>query len=80
VLIDVRNAFEHSIGHFKGSRGLRTNTFAESWQALDLLVEEESLLTEDKQVLMYCTGGIRCEKASAYLKVCRFTYMCFICK
>jgi len=64
VLLDVRNAFEHEIGHFDGAVDLFmriTSDFA-PW------VEANSDSLQGKNVLMYCTGGVRCEKASAYLK------------
>ena len=52
------------IGNFKGSINPKTRFFSE-WPAY---VEENIESFKDKKVLMYCTGGIRCEKASAFLK------------
>jgi predicted sulfurtransferase len=66
LLLDIRNEFEYDIGRFRGAASLRTNTYAETWQALDSIFEDTA--TVDKPVYLYCTGGIRCEKASAYLK------------
>ena len=73
IVVDVRNDYEFDIGHFKGAKCLGTGTYAETWRALDDLVISEfgdvsSEEKDAKQVFMYCTGGIRCEKASAYLR------------
>ena len=65
ILIDVRNKFEIEVGRFKGSIDANTDTFSDfpNW------VEEHSTELEEKPAIaMYCTGGIRCEKASAYMK------------
>ena len=64
VVLDVRNNQEHMIGNFKGSINPKTRFFSE-WPAY---VEENIESFKGKKVLMYCTGGIRCEKASAFLK------------
>jgi predicted sulfurtransferase len=64
VLIDVRNRYETCIGRFENSTDPDTKTFIEFADWVDQNAEE---LRSKKQVLMYCTGGIRCEKASAYL-------------
>ncbi|MEO9258635.1 MAG: rhodanese-related sulfurtransferase, partial [Crocinitomicaceae bacterium] len=65
ILIDFRNHYESEVGHFKGAITPDVDTFRES-----LPLIEENLLkgNEDKNIVMYCTGGIRCEKASAYFK------------
>ena len=64
VVVDMRNLYESEIGHFENAILPEADTFrAELEMALDLLKDKK----EDK-VLLYCTGGIRCEKASAYLK------------
>lgn len=64
VVVDMRNFYESKIGHFEGAICPDSNTFKEELpMALDALKGQE-----DKKVLLYCTGGIRCEKASAYLK------------
>ncbi len=62
-LIDVRNEFEIGIGKFKNSINPKTNSFREFPNSILKLNIEKN----DK-IAMYCTGGIRCEKASAYLK------------
>lgn len=64
VCVDMRNHYESEIGHFKNAVTPDVDTFRES---LDL-IEEQLRDKKDKQLLMYCTGGIRCEKASAYFK------------
>ena len=64
VLIDMRNQYESEVGHFKEAVCPDTDTFRESLP----LIENMLAGNKDKQVVMYCTGGIRCEKASAYLK------------
>ncbi|MES2587529.1 MAG: rhodanese-related sulfurtransferase [Bacteroidota bacterium] len=65
LLIDFRNHYESEVGFFKGAVTPDVDTFRES-----LPLIEESLLkgNEDKNIVMYCTGGIRCEKASAWYK------------
>lgn len=65
ILIDFRNHYEHEVGYFKGAILPDVDTFRES-----LPIIEETYLkgNEDKNIVMYCTGGIRCEKASAWFK------------
>ncbi|WP_417290807.1 rhodanese-related sulfurtransferase [Corallibacter sp.] len=65
VLVDMRNHYESEIGHFKNAITPDVDTFRES---LDLIEEDLRAHKEDKKLVMYCTGGIRCEKASAYYK------------
>ena len=65
VLVDMRNHYESEIGHFKNAVTPDVDTFRES---LDLIEEDLRAHKEDKKLVMYCTGGIRCEKASAYYK------------
>ncbi len=65
VLLDCRNRYESDVGTFRGAVPLGTDTFAESWDALDKTVEE---LPKDAPVYTFCTGGIRCVKVNAYLK------------
>ena len=61
-LIDLRNTYEISIGKFKNSLNPDTNSFREFPKKIKTLN-----LDKDKKIAMYCTGGIRCEKASKYL-------------
>ncbi len=63
TVIDVRNQFEIDIGKFKNANNPETNSFREFPKKL-----EKMKLRKDKKIAMYCTGGIRCEKASAYMK------------
>ena len=65
VCVDMRNHYESEIGHFAGAVTPDVDTFRDS---LDISVEDLKNHKEDKNLLMYCTGGIRCEKASAYYK------------
>jgi UPF0176 protein len=65
ILIDFRNHYESEVGHFKGSILPDVDTFRES---LPLIEETYLKGNEDKNIVMYCTGGIRCEKASAWFK------------
>ena len=63
LIVDMRNHYEYEVGHFKGAIEIPSDTFREQLpQAAELLKNQK-----DKPVIMYCTGGIRCEKASAYL-------------
>lgn len=71
VLIDVRNTFEHEIGHFVHPKtqqaAMNPNMVAFSNFDSTFCAKQAPYL-KDKKVLMYCTGGIRCEKASAMLR------------
>jgi predicted sulfurtransferase len=64
TLLDVRNYYESEIGHFPSAVRTCTRTFDE----LPQWVEANSETLKKKPLLMYCTGGIRCERASSYLK------------
>ncbi len=65
VLVDMRNHYESEIGHFKNAVTPDVDTFRESLPIIEDDLKEHK---EDKNLVMYCTGGIRCEKASAYFK------------
>ena len=65
ICIDMRNHYESEIGHFIGAITPDVDTFRDS---LPFIEKSMSKYKENKKVLMYCTGGIRCEKASAYFK------------
>lgn len=65
ILVDMRNHYESEIGRFKNAITPNVDTFRES---LDMIEEDLKDHKEDKNLVMYCTGGIRCEKASAYYK------------
>lgn len=65
IVVDMRNHYESEIGHFTKAIKPDVDTFRES---LPIIEEQLSEHKQDKNLLMYCTGGIRCEKASAYFK------------
>jgi UPF0176 protein len=65
IVVDFRNHYESEIGHFKGAITPDVETFRES---LPIINEQLKDHKNDKNLVMYCTGGIRCEKASAYFK------------
>ena len=64
VVIDTRNEYEIEIGSFINSINPKTTSFREfpDW------VKKNASLLSDKKIAMFCTGGIRCEKSTAYLK------------
>ncbi len=64
IVVDMRNHYESEVGRFERAFCPDADTFREELP----LVVEHLKGKEDKKVLMYCTGGIRCEKASAYFK------------
>ena len=63
LVLDVRNAYETRIGKFKNSTDPQTTNFTEFEQ----YIESNLINKKDQPIAMYCTGGIRCEKASAYM-------------
>lgn len=65
ILVDMRNHYESEIGHFKNAVTPDVDTFRDS---LDIIERDLADHKKDKKLVMYCTGGIRCEKASAYYK------------
>jgi UPF0176 protein len=69
VVIDMRNNYESLIGHFEGAYLPQADNFRGAIEE----VAEVMKARKDAEVLLYCTGGIRCEKASAYLKHGGFT-------
>jgi UPF0176 protein len=64
VVIDTRNDYEVAIGSFKGAVDPETTSFRE----LPEWVEEQDNLLEGKKIAMFCTGGIRCEKSTSFMK------------
>ena len=64
IVVDMRNHYESEVGRFEGAFTPDADTFREE---LPLVIDHLNG-QEDKKILMYCTGGIRCEKASAYFK------------
>ncbi len=65
IVVDMRNHYESEIGHFTNAIKPDVDTFRESLPVIEAQLSEHK---QDKKLLMYCTGGIRCEKASAYFK------------
>jgi UPF0176 protein len=65
ILIDFRNHYESEVGYFKGAITPDVDTFRDSLPVIEDLYLKGN---EDKNIVMYCTGGIRCEKASAWYK------------
>ncbi len=64
IVVDMRNHYESEVGHFEGALLPDADTFRQELPiVLDLLMEQK-----DKKILLYCTGGIRCEKASAFFR------------
>jgi len=64
VVVDMRNHYESEVGHFKDAVLPDADTFKQELpMVVDLLKDKK-----DKKILLYCTGGIRCEKASAYMR------------
>lgn len=63
IIVDMRNHYEYEVGHFERAIEVPSDTFRDQLpMAVDMLKDQK-----DKNIIMYCTGGIRCEKASAYL-------------
>lgn len=63
VVIDMRNHYEFEVGHFENAIEVPSDTFREQLpMAVDMMKEDK-----DRNIIMYCTGGIRCEKASAFM-------------
>ncbi len=64
IIIDMRNHYESEVGHFENAITPDVTTFREALPLVEDMLEDK----KDKNIVMYCTGGIRCEKASAYYK------------
>jgi len=64
IVIDMRNHYESEVGHFENALTPDVETFREALPVVENMLEGD----HDKNIIMYCTGGIRCEKASAYFK------------
>jgi UPF0176 protein len=63
IVIDMRNHYEFEVGHFENAIEIPSDTFRQQLpMAADMMKDQK-----DNNIIMYCTGGIRCEKASAYL-------------
>lgn len=70
IVVDMRNHYESEIGHFENAITPDVDTFRDS---LDLIEDQLRDFKETRKLVMYCTGGIRCEKASAYYRHKGFT-------
>lgn len=64
ILVDMRNHYESEIGHFENAITCDVDTFREQLPMVVQMLKDK----KDNDIVMYCTGGIRCEKASAWLK------------
>lgn len=64
IIVDMRNHYESEVGHFKDALLPDVECFREALPAVEEMLEDK----KDQHIVMYCTGGIRCEKASAYFK------------
>jgi UPF0176 protein len=64
IVVDMRNHYESEVGHFEGAICPDADTFRDELPIVLNMLEDK----KDKKLLLYCTGGIRCEKASAYFK------------
>ncbi|XBC40581.1 MAG: rhodanese-related sulfurtransferase [Buchnera aphidicola (Nurudea yanoniella)] len=63
IFLDIRNHYEYKIGRFEKAVNVPVNTFKEQLQEVVKLLADE----KDKKIVLYCTGGIRCEKASSWM-------------
>ncbi len=63
VIVDMRNHYEYEVGHFENAIEIPSETFREQLPMAAQMLSDK----KDKNIIMYCTGGIRCEKASAYM-------------
>jgi UPF0176 protein len=63
IVIDMRNHYEYEVGHFDKALEIPSDTFREQLPMAAEMMKD----AKDKNIIMYCTGGIRCEKASAYM-------------
>jgi UPF0176 protein len=74
IVIDMRNHYESEVGHFEGAICPDVETFRDALPLVEEMLESD----KDKTIIMYCTGGIRCEKASAYYLHKGFKDVCMI--
>lgn len=63
IVVDMRNHYEYEVGHFENAIEVPSDTFREQLPMAAGMLKD----ARDKNIIMYCTGGIRCEKASAYM-------------
>lgn len=63
IVVDMRNHYEYEVGHFVKALEVPSDTFREQLPMAAGMLQD----AKEKNIIMYCTGGIRCEKASAYM-------------
>ncbi|QIE02069.1 oxygen-dependent tRNA uridine(34) hydroxylase TrhO [Buchnera aphidicola] len=63
IFVDMRNSYEYAIGHFENAIEIKSATFREQLQAVIKVMS----YAKNENIVMYCTGGIRCEKATAWM-------------
>ncbi len=63
IVVDMRNHYEYEVGHFENAIEIPSDTFREQLPMAAAILNDQ----KEKNIIMYCTGGIRCEKASAYM-------------
>jgi UPF0176 protein len=63
IVVDMRNHYEYEVGHFENAIEIPSDTFRDQLPMAAALLKD----AKDKNIIMYCTGGIRCEKASAFM-------------
>jgi len=63
IVVDMRNHYEYEVGHFENAIEVPSDTFRDQLPMVANMLEDK----KKKNIIMYCTGGIRCEKASAYM-------------
>ena len=63
IIVDMRNHYEFEVGHFENAIEIPSDTFRDQLPMAAEMLQDK----KDKNIIMYCTGGIRCEKASAYM-------------
>lgn len=63
IVVDMRNHYEYEVGHFENAIEVPSDTFREQLPMVVDMMKD----SKDKTIIMYCTGGIRCEKASAFM-------------
>eukprot|EP01117_Protostelium_nocturnum_P017166 TRINITY_DN6941_c0_g1_i1.p1 TRINITY_DN6941_c0_g1~~TRINITY_DN6941_c0_g1_i1.p1 ORF type:complete len:786 (+),score=259.78 TRINITY_DN6941_c0_g1_i1:237-2360(+) len=66
ILIDVRNSYESEVGRFEGAIRLSNNKFGETFEEIEKIIQERDI-NKNSKIMLYCTGGIRCEKVAGWL-------------
>lgn len=64
IFVDMRNSYEYEIGHFPNAIQIKSQTFRDQLQKVIKVMD----YAKNKKIVMYCTGGIRCEKATAWMR------------